>query len=220
MSDESGGDRERHIHQAGDRSREATGADRCTRRSPAAAAAIRRESSVARAESPPARAQSVEALPRVHRAPPAAPRPRLRRAATRLPGLGGPERRRRLTPANSGRVGSPQPSRPALPGPRRANTGHSARARPVTECGKRDTPVPRLASAVEARPTGAARRGQSLVSGTEPSNPLPVRPDGLGWCGELLLDPGVCRCRLEPARQADLSREKPSRSRVEVLLAR
>jgi hypothetical protein len=115
MTDEPGRDRERYIHRAGDRSREATGADRCTRRPPAAAAAIRRESSVARAESPPARAQSVGALPRVHRAAPAASPTRLRRPATRLPGVGGPERRRPLTPANSGRVGSPQPSRPALP---------------------------------------------------------------------------------------------------------
>jgi hypothetical protein len=130
MTDEPGRDRKRHIYRAGDRSREATGADRCTRRPPAAAAAIRRESSVARAESPPARAQSVGALPRVHRAAPASSPTRPRRPPTRLPGLGGPERRRRLTPANSGRVGSPQPTpRPArAPGPRRANTGHSARA--------------------------------------------------------------------------------------------
>ena len=117
MSDEPGRDRERHLHRAGDRSREATRADRCTRRPPAAAAAIRRESSVARAESPSARAQSVGALPGVHRAARAASPTRVRRPATRLPGVCGPERRRRLTPATrASRLAQPTPpSRPALP---------------------------------------------------------------------------------------------------------
>jgi hypothetical protein len=129
MSDEPGRDRERHLQRAGDRSREATGADRCTRRPPAAAAAIRRESSVARAESPSARAQSVGALPGVHRAARAASPTRVRRPATRLPGVCGPERRRRLTPATrASRLATANAAVQArAPGPRRANTGHSAR---------------------------------------------------------------------------------------------
>jgi hypothetical protein len=140
ISDEPGRDRERHLHRAGDRSREATRADRCTRRPPAAAAAIRRESSVARAESPSARAQSVGALPGVHRAARAAPPTRVRRPATRLPGVCGPERRRRLTPATrASRLAQPTPpSRPALPA-RVALTPDTPPARRVAECGNCDT---------------------------------------------------------------------------------